>query len=57
MKKNMNDIEMKIYKMLGVKIFRKFVFLLRDFILLPIDFLLGKEEGSIKERRKKFYFQ
>jgi len=50
MKDKLNNIEMKIYKILGVKVFKKIVFGLHDFVTLPLTFKLSKEE------RKNFLY-
>lgn len=43
MKKKSNNIEMKIYELLGVKVFRKMAFGLRDTLFFPFTFWMGKE--------------
>lgn len=43
MKKN-NNIEMKIYELLGVKVFRKMAFGLRDILAFPLTIKMSKEE-------------
>lgn len=43
MKKTKN-IEMKIYELLGVKVFRKMVFTFRDILLFPLTIKMSKEE-------------
>lgn len=45
-----NNIEMKIYELLGVKIFRKMAFGLRDTFFFPFTFWMGKE------RRKELLY-
>lgn len=49
MKKNKN-IEMKIYELLGVKVFRKMAFGLRDILSFPLTIKMSKEE------RKNFLY-
>ena len=43
MKKNKN-IEMRIYELLGVKVFRKMAFGLRDILAFPLTIRMSKEE-------------
>lgn len=50
MKNKENNIEMKIYELLGVKIFRKMAFGLRDALFFPFTFWMGKE------RRKELLY-
>ncbi len=48
-KKSMKNIEMRIYELLGIKIFRKMAFGLRYVLLFPKTLKMSKEE------RKEFY--
>lgn len=43
LKKNKN-IEMKFYELLGIKVFRKMAFFVRDIVTLPLTFKMPKEE-------------
>lgn len=49
LKKNKN-IEMKFYELLGIKVFRKMAFFVRDIVTLPLTFKMPKEE-----RKKSLY--
>lgn len=42
--KKVKNIEMKIYELLGVKVFRKMVFTFRDILLFPLTIKMSKEE-------------
>lgn len=44
MKDKFNNIEMKIYEALGVNLFKKFIFKLRDIALLPITSKMNKRD-------------
>lgn len=49
LKKNKN-IEMKFYELLGIKVFKKMAFFVRDIVTLPLTFKMPKEE-----RKKSLY--
>lgn len=49
LKKNKN-IEMKFYELLGIKVFKKMAFFIRDIVTLPLTFKMPKEE-----RKKSLY--
>lgn len=49
LKKNKN-IEMKFYELLGIKVFKKMAFFIRDIVTLPLTFKMSKEE-----RKKTLY--
>ena len=51
MSKKENDIELKIYELLGIKTFKKMAFKLRDFVFLLVNFKMPKEE------RHKFLYE
>lgn len=44
--KNPRNIEMKIYELLGVKVFRKIAFTFRDIIVTPLLITKSKEERT-----------
>lgn len=44
------SIEMKFYELLGIKVFKKMVFFVRDIVTLPLTFKMPKEE-----RKKSLY--
>lgn len=44
------SIEMKLYELLGIKVFKKMAFFVRDIVTLPLTFKMPKEE-----RKKSLY--
>ena len=57
MSKKENDIELKIYELLGIKTFKKMAFKLRDFVFLLVNFKMTKEDDFSKKNAINFFMK